>query len=156
MQRVEHSKSNNVVYYIDDEARTVTAELKCSPYEPQDILDCQIYKHLCGYGNGFIDELDYVVNKYAINSSYIGKAKCHPDDEFNVEFGKRLALLRAKKKHLNAVERKLDKMTTWMNVFRERMHKTHTKYVRMIIDNDIELYQTENDIRIYKTEKVDA
>lgn len=143
MERIEFSKNNNVVYYIDEEARTVKAKLRCSPYEPQDIFDRQTYKHIRGNGNGVVDELDYIIRRYQINDCYFGKAKCHPDDVFDVEFGKRLALLRAKKKHLAAVEGTLDKMNMWLTGLRERMIKTQRHYDRLYIDNNIELYRTE-------------
>ena len=44
-------------------------------------------------------------SRYLINNVYVGMAKCSPEDEFDLEYGKRLALNRAKDKRNRAVSR---------------------------------------------------
>lgn len=48
-------------------------------------------------------------DKYLINDVYTGVAKCSPEDTFNEEYGKKLALSRAKKKRGKAINKALKK-----------------------------------------------
>lgn len=43
--------------------------------------------------------------KLKIDPVYVGIAKCAPEDEFDVEYGKKLALTRAKQKRCKAINR---------------------------------------------------
>ena len=45
--------------------------------------------------------------KYLINDSYKGIAKCHPNDEFDIEKGKEIAKARAVHKHNRALFNKV-------------------------------------------------
>lgn len=44
-----------------------------------------------------------------IDDTYVGVAKCAPDDEFDLEYGKQLALVRAKAKRCKAINEAVDK-----------------------------------------------
>lgn len=143
MQRIEFSKSGNVVYHIDSDKKTVVAKIKCSAFEPQQLFDSQLSKHICGTGLAVVGDqwtFDYCVPKVCINSEYVGIAKCHPDDEFNEEFGKRLALIRAKKKYFNAIEKKMLAIKDWIFDLAIRTNDLYMNQYRKYIDCNSDLY----------------
>lgn len=140
---IEISKSTNVVYYIDRDNGEVIARIKCDEDDPQHVFDSQLIKHACGIGLGPVQEMDISIFKYRIKSEYVGKAKCHPDDEFDVEFGKRLALLRAKQKYLKAMESKMYEINEWIQELAERTNNLYLRQYRQRIDNGSDLYTCE-------------
>ena len=141
MQMIEFSKSGNVVYHIDTESKTVVAKLRCHEDDPMTLIGSQLMKQTSGNGFGPLELSAYpfFFEEFKIQNDYIGKAKCHPDDEFDIEFGKRLALLRAKQKYLNAVERVLEKSARWIEDVNCRIEKLHLAHYRKAIDNGIVL-----------------
>lgn len=140
---IEFSNSGNVVYYIDYNNKLVLARIKCNEDDPQLVFDSQFFKQCNGKGLGPLQEMDVAVHKYRIRRDYIGKAKCHPDDEFDVELGKRLALLRAKRKYLRAMENKMALIDTWMTEMCDRTHDICRSQYRQWIDNETELEKME-------------
>lgn len=143
MQRIEFSKSGNVVYHIDTDKKTVIAKIKCSVSEPQQLFDSQLSKHICGTGLAVVGDqwtFDYCAPKVCINSEYVGTAKCHPDDEFNEDFGKRLALIRAKKKYLDAMEKKMLVIKDWIFDLAIRTNDLYMNQYRKYIDCNSDLY----------------
>ena len=146
MQSIEYSKSGNVVYHIDSDKRTVTAKIKCSPNDAQDLFDSQLNKHIFGTGLAVVGDqwtFDYCADRVAINKEYVGKAKCHPDDEFDIDFGKKLALIRAKEKYLAAMEKKLATIRDWVYGLTKRTDKIYYDQYRKLIENRIELFRTQ-------------
>ena len=99
-------------------SRTVVARIECVPREPENIIDSIVRR---------FEESEYVNFPYNssnacpgtfISSSsecfhirdyYIGIARCNEGDAFDVEFGKKLALERARKKYHTAVHAQLVK-----------------------------------------------
>lgn len=93
----------NVKYFfnINEEKRTVVAIIPNRRFEVIDIFYAFVQKYkkttnlpieiLCGYPFD-ADERLFIPDKF------IGAARCAPNDTFDVEFGKRLALARAKVK----------------------------------------------------------
>lgn len=146
MQTIEFSKSGNVVYTIDTDAKTVTAKIKCREEEPQNLFDGQLDRHICGSGLGVVDESDIFPAKFRIKTEYIGKAKCHPDDTFDINFGKMLALERAKQKRFIDMEYKCLLIYDWMKGLLERTKKVYTKQYRQLIDNGIRLHKMLEDL----------
>lgn len=141
MQMIEFSKSGNVVYYIDTESKTVVAKLRCHENDPMTLIGSQLMKQTSGDGFGPLELAAYpfFFEEFKIQNDYIGKAKCHPDDEFDIDFGKRLALLRAKQKYLNAIERVLGKSARWIQDVGCRIDKLYMTHYRKAIDNGIVL-----------------
>ena len=141
MQTIEFSKSGNVVYYINTESKTVVAKLRCHEDDPMTLIGSQLMKQTSGDGFGPLELAAYpfFFEEFKIQNDYIGKAKCHPDDEFDIDFGKRLALLRAKQKYLNAVERVLGKSARWIEDVGRRIDKLYLAHYRKAIDNGIVL-----------------
>lgn len=76
----------------------------------------------------------YVIDEF--NNSFKGKAKCNDEDEFNYEFGEKLAYLRAKKKMVNFYKktnlRHLEATRKSVADFEERMKKELDKHDRII------------------------
>lgn len=143
--RVEYSKSRNVVYTIDEANGTVMAKLLCHAEDPQLLFDNQLFKHILGNDMGPVQESDIFPIKFQIKNEYIGKAKCHPDDKFDIEFGKRLALLRAKSKYLRAIEHKMFLINDWIYDLSERTNELYLKQYRYYIDNNSDLYILEQE-----------
>ena len=139
MQMIEFSKSGNVVYHIDTESKTVVAKLKCHENDPMTLIGSQLMKQTSGAGFGPLELAAYpfFFEDFKVRNEYYGKAKCHPDDEFDIDFGKRLALLRAKQKYLDAVERVLDKSNKWVEQVANRIDRLCMSQYRKVIDNRI-------------------
>lgn len=139
MQMIEFSKSGNVVYHIDTESKTVIAKLKCHENDPMTLIGSQLMKQTSGAGFGPLELAAYpfFFDEFKVRNEYYGKAKCHPDDEFDIDFGKRLALLRAKQKYLDAVERVLDKSNKWVEQVADRIDRMCMSQYRKVIDNRI-------------------
>ena len=139
MQTIEFSKSGNVVYHIDTESKTVIAKLKCHENDPMTLIGSQLMKQTSGAGFGPLElaAYPYFFGEFKVRNEYYGKAKCHPDDEFDIDFGKRLALLRAKQKYLDAVERVLDKSNKWVEEVASRIDRLCMSQYRKVIDNRI-------------------
>lgn len=139
MQMIEFSKSGNVVYHIDTESKTVIAKLKCHENDPMTLIGSQLMKQTSGAGFGPLELAAYpfFFDEFKVRNEYYGKAKCHPDDEFDIDFGKRLALLRAKQKYLDAVERVLDKSNKWVEQVANRIDRLCMSQYRKVIDNRI-------------------
>lgn len=89
MPRKEVSSNNDIVYYIDAEKKVVVAK-----YYPNKFMFEQIL-------NIFSDTFEAVQLTQMFEDAltrydcFIGKAKCHPNDTFDVEQGKKLARNRA-------------------------------------------------------------
>lgn len=110
---IEKSKSGSVTWYINEETRTVVAKIQCNSFEVLDLVDKVIYQltesqYSCTPNSP--NEVPFYISarggkRFRIKDYYIGKAQCSPSDKFDVEFGKKLALLRAKQKYHFAVQK---------------------------------------------------
>ena len=73
---------------------------------------------------------------YTLNNSniptYVGRAKCSPEDDFSIELGQELSYLRAKEKYLNDIRKFHHK--TWL-FHKNRMHEE----VEFLKKNDTDL-----------------
>lgn len=127
--KIERSKGENIQYLIDEDNRIVNAILYCSYRDPQMLFDKVVKNYIKGNGVGPV-AVGWDNEKYYINDYYIGTAKCHPDDTFDVEFGKRLALARAKQKYQKAVNKSI-----------YEMHKYVGKLYKTIIDFSMRHYR---------------
>ena len=150
MSYVETSKSGNVRYEIDEINKTIHAILFCDYDEPQIVFRNKIDKYIKGEGECLVGYQVCNDDKYRIDSMYKGVAKCHPDDTFDVEYGKRLALLRAKEKYLRAISTKLDDMDLWIRKLHNVSQKLRIKHYRILIDNGCELYNMEKESGLYE------
>ena len=145
----ELSKNGNVVYKIDGENRTIEASISCDVHTPQLMLNDSVLKYIEACGFGLIESAWFFYERFDINKSYTGKSKCHPEDVFDVEFGKRLALLRAKRKYQRAVEIKLELIAKRFSELSNKVDKLYMDQSRMLIDVCSELYKTEKETGLY-------
>ena len=86
--------SEPIYYEVDEEKGIVIARM----------TDCQYsaMKVLGKLGLELIKNYNLNLNKVMINKDYSGKAKCHPEDDFDLEIGKRIARNRMLKKYYSA------------------------------------------------------
>ena len=89
-------KGKDIEYMIYPEERRVVCRL----------LDCSrtAFKRILKYTNA-----DYVIGPYRVDDTFVGIAKCAPEDEFDVEIGMELSLAKAKRKRCKAVNNMLIK-----------------------------------------------
>lgn len=135
---VEFSKGKNVKYIVNHKTKQVEAHLYVEACEPQDLFDKVLFSCLSQQKFTPIEDVDYMDSRSFTHPEYIGVAKCHPGDEFDVEFGKKLALARAKKKHNFAL---INRFTDLVNVvadLAERNLEMADKLYRRWIDSGAE------------------
>ena len=51
----------------------------------------------------------YVYQRYTIDDTFVGVAKCSPEDTFDLEYGRKLALIKAKSKRGAAINKALQR-----------------------------------------------
>ena len=75
------NENSKIVYYIDEDKRTIVCKM----------TDCV---------DDFMKSVpDISLSGYELKPYYLGKAKCHPDDIWDEETGKQLALYRVLQKY---------------------------------------------------------
>ena len=84
---------SDIKFQIDEKNKVVI----CKLMNCKDIAEDRIWK----YTN------DFMGRKYRIPNVFIGVARCAPEDEFNVEYGKKIALTRAKIKRSKAINNEI-------------------------------------------------
>jgi hypothetical protein len=88
----------DVQYFIDEEKKVVVAKIIGTALD----VSCDLCK------------LGYHEVPTVIEDSYVGKAKCCPEDTFDVEVGKKIAFKRAFAKYTKAKHRELSKFRNWL------------------------------------------
>ena len=83
--------SNDIEYIVLEDKKIIVCKLWNCRY----IASKRIRKHM---NLGCMDD-----DRYAICDVYVGIARCDDEDEFDIEYGKRLALKRAKIKRGEAI-----------------------------------------------------
>lgn len=112
----EISKGGNVVYYINEQNGVVVAKILCDRYEAYDVVESIVRKFVrSDVANSPFDVcfngLD--TDKFNLDEYYTGIAKCSPDDTFNAETGKRIALAKAQAKYHTDINDKLARMSLY-------------------------------------------
>lgn len=74
---------SKIRYYIDEEKQTVVAVMDDCEYDAIDVLQKMGIRNISYDG--------YNMNKFMMNPTYRGKAKCSPEDEWDEEYGMTLA-----------------------------------------------------------------
>ena len=125
----------NCKFYVNEEERVIV----CVIHKTEDMLINFINENFCfsdfnimwGLTTKFFHELD-------LPNTFIGKAVCAKDDEWNEEKGKLIAYSRAKDKYyksffkranllINAIDRRLGNMIEVFNNFGMRLEENHTR-----------------------------
>lgn len=102
------NSDGNVSYSIDEEKGRVTATIHCGLYADARFIANKLIKYVnANNGQCPIRQAALYRPKRAMLTQYSGVAKCHPNDVFDVEFGKRLALARAQAKYHIALRKSL-------------------------------------------------
>lgn len=79
-------ENKDIKWVVDKEHRVIVCMLmNCGD------IACKRIRKYCG-------SYPYHYDRYIINDKYVGMARCAPDDKWNEEYGKALALKRAKRK----------------------------------------------------------
>ena len=86
------SRDSKIIYKINKEKRVIV----CTVTDCTHIATGRIYKYAKHYMYEYAD---------IIKDKYVGVAKCSPEDEWDEEKGKRLALIRAKRKRSKDINR---------------------------------------------------
>ena len=127
-------------YYVDEDKRTVAAVLTVPASCVMEEM-CNVVNKGCG--THFVFEGVNFHANMLVKGTYTGKAVCHPNDEWNVEKGMRIAKLKAIRAYLNdrkVITDRLVKMFADVAVRVEDMAK-HTEYAKKHIED----YLDEND-----------
>ena len=80
---------SDVTFKIDEKNRVVVCMITGCRYIAMDRI--AKYTRYCPY------------HGYQISNTFMGIARCNPEDEFDIEYGKKLALTRAKAKRGTAI-----------------------------------------------------
>ena len=118
-------KMSDCKFYVDEAARTVVCVIPDTTLMVTDFM----YEHFRWKDMDLWMGLEYILeNQLMMPHSFMGKAVCAPEDEWNEELGRMLAFSRAKNKcyksffkranHLvQTVDRRLNDMITTFNDF---------------------------------------
>lgn len=85
---------NPVEYLVFESQGVVVCKLHRCKHIVVDRLNKYARGNLCLFGD---------VDNYTINDTFTGVARCAPEDTFDIETGKKLALIRAKAKRAKAI-----------------------------------------------------
>ena len=137
--RNEVIKTKNVTYYINGWKKVVVAVLKCDKYTPVGIFNKAYCK--AEYKNDTLGMYitDNGFENILVKEKYVGIAKCSDNDEFDVEFGMKLALARAKEKKLKDVHRQYFKFVDALDDLSYVIGKKETQLHRQWIDAKCEI-----------------
>lgn len=136
------TKSGNVTYCVNRKKKTVVAIIKCSANVPLNIFDCVLDKFENKNGNKNLLEVSfdnfYIKNAF-IDNQFVGVARCHESDTFDEEFGKKLALARAKAKKADAVHTNFFKFIEQLDELNYLAGKKSDELYRRWIDSQNEI-----------------
>ena len=131
---------SNVKYYINEEKRTVVAVIESNIFEVSFLFENAMREFMNVVKNAPI--FDPVIDKnYYIKNRYVGIAKCSPNDIFDVEFGKQLALQRAKIKKTSDIEKKFFKIVDALDKLKYIVEKQYYQLYRNWINESERKYK---------------
>lgn len=126
---------NNVSYIVKADAGVVVAVLKTDPCETIDIFyntAASANRAIPARNRVAFIEANYVPSP--LKNQYVGIAKCSKNDKFDVEFGKKLALTRAKLKKTKAIQKRFNKYVDMMHKYYKAFEKKYDSIYREAID----------------------
>ena len=116
----------DVQYFVDEEKKIVVAKITDAGMS----LVCEMCK--MGYHNTPLE----------VRDAYVGKAKCSPDDTFDLEKGKKIAFKRAFIKYTTVKQKELTSFVKWVNERHDEFIKDTNKLI-VKYDSAIERRYTE-------------
>lgn len=121
---------NELKFIINEEKRTVVAiATECELDAMKIIFKCDHPTHILSTVTenihcDCVEEDVFVVDeKLLMPYSFSAKAKCHPEDTFDVEEGKRIAIKRLHKKYNKAKKKILTDYLAKINYFAENLER---------------------------------
>ena len=126
-------KMSDCKFYVNEEARTVI----CVIPNTQGMLRDFIYQHFQFKDIDIWEATNWsMMDKITMPYSFMGKAVCAPEDEWNEEVGRMIAFARAKDKCyksffrranrlIQAIDKRLNDMITTFNDFGMRLEAKH-------------------------------
>ena len=127
-------------YYVDEDKRTVAAVLTVPASCVMEEMCNAVNK---GCGTHFVFEGVNFHANMLVKGTYTGKAVCHPNDEWDVEKGMRIAKLKAIRAYLNDRKVITDRLVKMFEDVADRVEDMakHTEYAKKHIED----YLDEND-----------
>ena len=74
-------------------------------------------------GDGFDDYISVWAHCSYMSDKFVGIAKCHPDDDFDIQKGIELSKIRALNKYHNALQKELMNFANKMDQFTEKIDR---------------------------------
>lgn len=136
------TKSGSVTYYVNRDKKTVVAVIECDIGTPLYIFNRMFDKFESTNGNKNLLDVHFdepAFRNTIINERYVGVAKCHEHDTFDEEFGKKLALARAKAKKADAIHAKFFKFIEQLDELNYLAGKKSDELYRRWIDSQNEI-----------------
>ena len=129
--KVERKENSKVVYYIDEDKKTVAC--KMNDTKDEIIEKCVNNGTACVIPTGILYNLE-------LKSNYSAKTTCLNEDTFDMEKGKRLALVKMLSKYYK------DKEKTYENIINEienyveilRNECTHSRHLKNVYEEEYE------------------
>ena len=103
----------DVQYFVNEEKKTVVAKIVGAAFD----IKCDLCK------------LGYHDVPTVIQDDFVGKAKCNPDDVFDIEKGKKIAFKRAYAKYSRAKSRELTHFKNWLTENNDKFISTIDKLI---------------------------
>lgn len=127
--KVERKDNSKVVYYIDEDKKTIA----CKMNDTQDEIIEKCYHNDCV---GVIPA--HTLYNYELKSNYNAKTSCLKEDTFDIEKGKRLALVKMLSKYYKDKEKTYQKMIDDIESYVEvlRNEYTHSRHLRSIYEDE--------------------
>lgn len=143
-------KMSDCRFYVNEEARTVVCVIPNTQYMVKDFIG----EHF--HWSGDFDFSDYNLNyklsdELNMPNSFVGKAVCAPEDEWNEETGKLVAFSRAKDKCYKSFFKRANMFVQKLNGRQEDMIDIFNHFGTKL-ENKREALQAQIDSRIYKEE----
>lgn len=136
------TKNGNVTYYVNREKKTVVAVIRCDIGTPLYIFDRMFDRFESVNGNRNLLDVhfdNFHIENAFINERYVGVARCHEGDIFDEEFGKKLALARARAKKADAVHANFFKFIEQLDKLNYLAGKKSDELYRRWIDSQKEI-----------------
>lgn len=134
---------NNVVYHINKEKGVVVAIIKSNYSEPQDIFESIVTKNRKAGKLNIFSMYDPYFNfdKTGMKNQYVGIARCSKNDTFDEEFGKNLALARAKVKKTYDLQKQFFKYVDSLDdinyIVGKKYDKLYEAYCKSVDNADV-------------------
>lgn len=124
--KVVTKENSSITYYIDEDKRTIVCKM----------TDCE---------NDFMKSVpDISLSGYELKPYYLGKAKCHPDDIWDEEKGKQLALYRMLQKYYTDRARYSDELLSTVKNQYDLIQKIHAfnlnKLAHYVVKHVVKFY----------------